>query len=284
MDYLTAMECSPVYEFPYCGYQTCAMPVCTNDINTLLSNITPSIGDLCCYQSPTVALNCVPQIDSSICNTNTLAYQVPENMPIENILQQFGVNANTLQRFGVNANTLQRSGVNMNILQPCGSLNSCCRNVCGPMEVSIFSPLRRRRRRLVCHEVSDSEDDTYHRRPPRPRRYSYDPDSGPDHRRQPPADVHNLVRDVWDRARTASENLPRSSSDSNLARQWEAMRRSAPPPSSNLNMDNIWRAMQSTPPTPPPPSNANMNNIWRAMQSAPPTPPPSNANLNNIWR
>ncbi|CAF2579534.1 unnamed protein product [Rotaria sp. Silwood2] len=261
MDYLTAMECNPVYEFPYSGYQPCSTPLFNDNINTLLSSINPPIGDQCCYQPPTITLNCVPQINSNVCNRETLVYQAPENMPIETILQELGVNVNTIQRTG--------------------SLDNCYRNVCDPMEVTILSPSRRRRRRLVCHEVSDSEDDHYYRRRP-PRHRSYDPDSLPDRPDKSPTAIHDVLSNVWNKARTVPERLPRSSSDPNIARQWEAMRNYTPPPSSNANMNKVWQSMRSTPPPPPPSSNANMDRIWRAMQNTP--PPSSNANMNKVWQ
>ncbi|CAF3508905.1 unnamed protein product [Rotaria sp. Silwood1] len=260
------MECCPVYEFPYCGYQPCSIQLCNDDINTLLSNINPPIDAQCCYQSPTITLNCVPQINSSACNRDTLVYQAPDTMPIETILQEFGVNVNTVQ--------------------PCSSLNTCYRkDVCEPMEVTILSPLRRRRRRLICHEVSDSEDDHYYRRRPRYRRHSYDPDSRPDRSEKSPTAAHDALSNVWERARTASEHLPRSSTDSNIARQWEAMRRSTPPPPSNVDMNRVWQSMQRTPPPDPtisraweamqrtPPPNPAISRAWEAMQRTPPSDP-----------
>ncbi|CAF1042192.1 unnamed protein product [Rotaria sp. Silwood1] len=265
------MECCPVYEFPYCGYQPCSIQLCNDDINTLLSNINPPIDAQCCYQSPTITLNCVPQINSNACNRDTLVYQAPDTMPIETILQEFGVNVNTVQ--------------------PCSSLNTCYRkDVCEPMEVTILSPLRRRRRRLICHEVSDSEDDQYYRRRPRYRRHSYDPDSRPDRSGKSPTAAHDALSNVWERARTASEHLPRSSTDSNIARQWEAMRRSTPPPQSNVDMNRVWQSMQRTPPPDPtisraweamqpmqrtPPANPATLHAWEAMRNAPPPPNPA---------
>jgi hypothetical protein len=37
MDYFTAMASSPVYEFPYSGYQAQSLPTFNNDIDALLS-------------------------------------------------------------------------------------------------------------------------------------------------------------------------------------------------------------------------------------------------------
>ncbi|CAF5175547.1 unnamed protein product, partial [Rotaria magnacalcarata] len=145
-------------------------------------------------------------------------------------------------------------------------------------EITIISPScrRRRRRRLVCREVTDSEDDNSDRRPlPHPRHY---PKLDLNRPKEPPVALHNLLSNVWDKAKRGSEYLPRSASESNISQQWEAMKNSSLPPS-NSNLNNIWQAMRNSP---PPPSNPNINNAWQAMRSS--SPPPNNPNINNAWQ
>ncbi|CAF3858216.1 unnamed protein product, partial [Rotaria magnacalcarata] len=257
MDYLTSMASSPVYEFPYTGNQLHSTPLFNNDISALLSNITPTLGNQSIFQPGSITLNCVPQINASIVDRNPVVYEVPENVPMETILNHFGVDVHSLKRTD--------------------SISNYYRCQSDPTEITIISPScrRRRRRRLVCREVTDSEDDNSDRRPlPHPRDY---PKLDLNRPKEPPVALHNLLSNVWDKAKRGSEYLPRSASESNISQQWEAMKNSSLPPS-NSNLNNIWQAMRNSP---PPPSNPNINNAWQAMRSS--SPPPNNPNINNTW-
>ncbi|CAF3438955.1 unnamed protein product [Rotaria socialis] len=257
MDYLRSMASSPVYEFPYTGNQLQSVPLFNNDISALLSNITPTLGNQSTFQPGSITLNCVPQINATVVDRNPVVYEVPENVPMETILNHFGVDVYSLKRTD--------------------SISNYYRCQSNPMEITITSPSCRRRR-LVCREVTDSEDDNYDRRPlPHPRNY---PKLDLNRPKEPPVALHDLLSNVWSKAKRGSESLPRSASDPNISQQWEAMKNSSLPPS-NPNLNNVWQAMRNSPP-PPLPNNPSLNNAWQTMRNSP--PPPNNPSLNNAWQ
>ncbi|UJR28490.1 hypothetical protein I4U23_009728 [Adineta vaga] len=245
MNYLTGIASGPVFEFPYSGSQLQATPYYNNDIDAILASITPGISNPVIYQPPTFTLNCVPQISPTIGN-NAIVYQVPEDVPIETVLQQFGIDVKTLQSSN--------------------SLNNYYRSVSQPMDVTIQSSPHRRRRRLICQEVSDSEDDNIHRRLShhhnRPRHHS-----GPSHSQQAPPAIHNLLGKVWDKVKTSSERLPPSSSAPNL--NWQSGQNRPPSP-------------PRRPPSPP--HSSSVNNVWQAMRNSPsPVPQMERNAVSNAW-
>jgi hypothetical protein len=104
-------------------------------------------------------------------------------------------------------------------------------------------PASDRPRRLVCREVSDSEDDSYLRRPSHRhhRRHSSSEPNQP--QQQQPVNLHNLLNRVWQKAERGSENLSSSVSAPNLNSQWQSMRNASPPISQDHRnaVTNAWQ-------------------------------------------
>jgi hypothetical protein len=131
-------------------------------------------------------------------------------------------------------------------------------------------PASDRPRRLVCREVSDSEDDSYLRRPSHHhhrRHSSSEPNQPQQQQQQQPVNLHNLLNRVWHKAERGSANLPSSVSAPNLNSQWQSMRNtsSSPPPPANYNVNNAWQAMRNAP---PPISQDHRNAVTNAWQKA----------------
>jgi hypothetical protein len=149
-----------------------------------------------------------------------------------------------------------------------------------PIETRFRSP-QRGRRRLICQEVSDSEDDLYYRHPShRHRRHS---DPWPNRQQQSPPAIHNLLNNVWHKAERATKNVPPSYSTPNLNSQWQSMpnRPPSPPPVSQAQqkaVNSVWNRAQNS-------SGQNTNfisNVFDRMRQPtgniiqPSPPPPQN--------
>ncbi|CAF1318050.1 unnamed protein product [Adineta ricciae] len=241
MNYLTGFTSSPVYEFPYLGTQ---VPTNTyNDIDAILASVTSGANNVVPYQHPAFTLQCVPQTYPTI-GSNATVYHVSDDIPIEAILKQFGIDVGTLQSSN--------------------SLNNYYRSTSQPIDLTVNSSPYRRRRRLVCQEISDSEDDSFRKRPPQPRTRHL---SGPNHPQQPSPAIHDVLGRVWDKVRAGSEHLPTSMSAPNL--NWQSQQNRPPSP---------------LPPPPPPPPASGINNVWQAMRNAPSPTPDMNRNaITNVW-
>ncbi|CAF1000501.1 unnamed protein product [Adineta ricciae] len=240
MNYPTGFTSSPVYEFPYLGPQ---VPTTTyNDIDAILASVTSGANNVVPYQQPACTLQCVPQINPTI-GSNATVYHVSDDIPIEAILKQFGINVGALQQ----SNTL----------------NNYYRSTAQPVDLTVHSSPYRHRRRLVCQEISDTEDDSFRRRLSRSRTRHL---SGPNDLQLPSPAMHDVLGRVWDKVRAGSEHLPTSMSAPNL--NWQAQQNRPPSP---------------LPPPPPPPASG-INNVWQAMRNAPSPTPDMNQNaIKNVW-
>lgn len=207
-----------------------------------------------------------------------------EDMPIDMILEKLGVNSSTLHAsHGINNYCRSKSFIvqmGRFLTIPLSFLAATFQ----PIELLLPSYHPPRRRRLVCREVSDSDDESYLRRPSdHHRRHS----SGPWHNepQNTPLSLHNVLSRVWDKAERGSRNMPSSQSAPNINSQWQAMRNSSPSPP-NPGMNNMWQAMRNAP-SPTPQNNQNaVNRVWQradyasGLQSNPssnlfnPMPPP----------
>ena len=123
----------------------------------------------------------------------------------------------------------------------------------------ISYPASPRRRRMVCQEISDTDDDDHRRYLPnrdhrdhrdhRDRDYRNDRIPAPLPSRQPPANLHNLLSRVWSGALDATDRLPAQSSAPDLRPSWRDTRNAPPYMSRDQRnaVNNNWqRANQAS--------------------------------------
>jgi hypothetical protein len=147
-------------------------------------------------------------------------------------------------------------------------------------------PSSNRPRRLICREVSDAEDDEYHRRSLQ-RRQQNDSNSWQNRSQQSPAAVHSLLGKVWEKAKTSPGRLPSSSSAPNLNSQWDSIRNrspfpSRPPSPPGMSVNNTWQAMRNAPQPPSRPNQEAVHNFI-AARNLPPVNNQANQALRNVW-
>nr|ACI90368.1 hypothetical protein [Philodina roseola] len=162
-----------------------------------------------------------------------------------------------------------------------------------PMQFPVHHSAHGRRRRLVCYETSDSEDDDYgHRR--RHRRHSHH-----DYPHQPnnqgPPHIHNLLNQRRN-SNSFQGNLPHSNSTPNMNSLWQTMLNNASPQGQgqgqSSSVNSAWQSMLnaagSSPPPPVEPANPSANflsNMFNKMRQSPGAvlqpPPPQSAQPNS---
>ena len=129
-----------------------------------------------------------------------------------------------------------------------------------PIDLVIAPSTPPRRRRLVCREVFDDDNDGHIRGPStwQPR------SSRSDQLHQSPLSLHNVLSRVWDRAEHGSRNLPSSRSAPDLNSQWQ--NRTPIPPSSSAN--NVWQAMRNASPPMSPEHRTAVDHVWHRADNA----------------
>ncbi|CAF1030587.1 unnamed protein product [Adineta steineri] len=210
------------YEFPYSGDKTPFPPFLNTNVFSQ-NNISSSNNFL-----PNRGLNS-PVGDTlqtiSNLNNNVTVYKVPGNIPLDVLLKQLGVDVNSLQRSSSHSNHYTSRPLSANFTHPSS---------------------RHRSRKLVCHEVTDSEDDDYYRDSSHHRRHH----SRVNQYNQTPGQVHDLLNNVWHKASGASPNLNRANSVPNMNSQWQNMQsRSSSPmvPDERNAVANVWNQAANAP-------------------------------------
>ncbi|CAF2982043.1 unnamed protein product [Rotaria sp. Silwood2] len=275
MDYLTG---SPVYEFPYSGYNTSSTPFLNNNTNTLLPNYAPALNNLLYNEPSTITMHCTPQI-TSIPRGNSLVFYVSNDVSLNTIFRQLGIDACSLQ---------QPSSLNNYYTSPL---------------TEVILPRRRSdyHRQLICHNASDSESDYYPKRSSRSdhhqrlicREASY---LDSDECQRPPFRSHRRRRIICREDSDSDRDDDEKYSSRHHRRQNRHQHHSGPdmnqgsqsPAGLHSLLGNVWQRMAGAPEYPPqsnvPPSHPGaMKNVWQHMQNAPPPmPPPGNQSSGGI--
>ncbi|CAF0841192.1 unnamed protein product [Adineta ricciae] len=196
-----------VFEFPYSGYPTSEIPFLTYNPTGLTpyraSSLENSIGD----QSSVYHIPDSRQIFQNLSN-DVIVYKIPDNMSLKTLLRQLGVNVDSLQQASPSGDHFISTSL--------------------PTTYIPASFPRGRRRRLICREVSDSEDDSssdslsrHNRHRSQSSRNKFD---------QSPARVHNLLNNAWTTAVDATRSSPQQQNAP-----------SPPPPQDQRNaVANVW--------------------------------------------
>ncbi|UJR21025.1 hypothetical protein I4U23_024125 [Adineta vaga] len=212
---------SPVFEFPYSGYKSSAIPFLNYNPSGLTPYNVSSLDSLFHDRSSTFTVPDSRQLFQDLGN-NTVVYKIPDHMSLDTLLRQLGVDVDHLKR--------------------ASSYNGYYSNASLPFERRSSSFPRGRRRRLECREVSDSEDDDPSRdSSPHHRRHRHRHSSNSEYN-QSPTRVHNLLNNAWTKAAGVPRNLPQQTSGSNINLQGQGMQSglSSISPEHRDAVSNVW--------------------------------------------